>query len=110
MHYAEFQKNLMEQFQENFRADWRMDRQGLWINSKKTFRWKDRQREGRMDGWQIQIHRILPAAAGDLESYAQKVSPFSFPYAEHCWFIIRSFLLIPDKGLQYFDTDTKSLF
>lgn len=70
MHYAEFQKNLMVQFQENFRADWRMDRQDLWINSKKTFRWKDGQREGRMDGWQTQIHRILPAAAGDPESYA----------------------------------------
>ena len=65
MHYGEFQKNLKEQFQENFRADWRMDRQDLWINSKKTFRWKHGQREGRMDGWQIQIHRILPAAAGD---------------------------------------------
>ena len=71
MHYAEFQKNLMEQFQENFRTDWRMDRQkDLWTNSEKTFRWKDGQREGRMGGLQMQIHRILLAAAGGPESYA----------------------------------------
>ena len=70
MHYAEFQENLMEQLQENSRVDWRMDRQDLSTNSKKTLRWKDGQREGRMDGWQIQIHRIFPAAAGDPKSYA----------------------------------------
>ena len=48
MHYAEFQKNLMEQFQENIQMEGRTEK----------------------DGWQIKIHRILPAAAGDPESYA----------------------------------------
>ena len=38
MHYAEFQKNLMEKFKENFRPDGRMDREkDGWTNGRSKF-------------------------------------------------------------------------